>query len=71
MMMNIILQISCFEFDSKKYCILFSPSLSKFEPLCTTHLKDDDEKDKEKNPSCHCKYSRKKLEMMVSRAKGL
>ena len=55
----------------KKYCILFSPPLSLNLNLCAQHLKDDDEKDKEKNPSCHCKYSRKKLEMMVSRAKGL
>ena len=31
----------------------------KFEP--SVHFcGDDDEKDKEKNPSCHCKYSRKK-----------
>ena len=70
MMMNIILQISCFEFDSKNIVYYFPP-LSLNLNLCAQHLKDDDEKDKEKNPSCHCKYSRKKLEMMVSRAKGL
>ena len=69
--MNISYRFHALNLIQKNIVYYFPPSLSKFEPLCTTHLKDDDEKDKEKNPSCHCKYSRKKLEMMVSRAKGL
>ena len=55
----------------KKILYIIFPPHSLNLNLCAQHLKDDDEKDKEKNPSCHCKYSRKKLEMMVSRAKGL